>query len=330
MKHDEKGFGFIETESGGILFFHLSGCIGGSEGFFSLGKGDIVRVETVQGKGGKVQGVAVEKFDGEFSSDRSTEQPPIYAGSIPTFAKAEEARLNRISRKERLKFLLDRVHSDAHSPLKASKRLRQKFFGQEFNAFVLSVDIRRSTELMLKTRRTTEGFATFLSTLCEDLEYIVKRNYGVFDKFTGDGILAFFPQFFSGRDAAFFAVKAANECHVAFEKQYHEFRNIFSSVLIDVGLGIGIDFGVARLARMSNSYTIIGTPVVYACRMSAAPAGQTYANQCAYEIISEKFAGSIGIAETIVQVKHEGPLLAYSITLTDQDFTPEFPGWFQA
>ena len=38
----------------------------------------------------------------------------------------------------------------------------------------------------------------------------ITDSYGVFDKFTGDGILAFFPEFFSGPDAGFLAIRAAD------------------------------------------------------------------------------------------------------------------------
>src|SRR5262249_2842053 len=141
----------------------------------------------------------------------------------------------------------------------------RKMFSQSQGcpAFVMSVDIRRSTELMLKAR-TPEQFANFITTLCRDLESIVKSNYGVFDKFTGDGVLCFFPEFFTGDDAGYWVVKAANECHRAFELRYREFRSSFSTILIEVGLGIGIDYGTVHLVQMAGGLTVVGSPVVYA------------------------------------------------------------------
>ncbi len=108
----------------------------------------------------------------------------------------------------------------------------QKSFStaEECNAFVVSVDIRRSTELMLKAR-SPQQFAHFITTLCTELETIVKDNYGVVDKFTGDGILAFFPEFFAGEDAGFYAIAVADRCHRIFREKYREFRNSFTSVL---------------------------------------------------------------------------------------------------
>ena len=42
---------------------------------------------------------------------------------------------------------------------------------------------------------------------------------------------------------------AADQCHAAFERHYHESRKSFKTVLTDVGLGIGIDYGLVRLSK---------------------------------------------------------------------------------
>ncbi|WP_170267085.1 adenylate/guanylate cyclase domain-containing protein [Brevifollis gellanilyticus] len=103
--------------------------------------------------------------------------------------------LEQLSQKQELAFLLTRVSTEAHEALLTNSTFRNQFFSSEDRAtFVVSVDIRRSTELMLKARRP-DLFAKFISELCTDLEVIIKQSGGVFDKFTGDGILAFFPRF---------------------------------------------------------------------------------------------------------------------------------------
>ena len=60
----------------------------------------------------------------------------------------------------------------------------------------MSIDIRRSTELMLKAR-TTELFAEFMAGLCEQLQGLIRDKFGIVDKFTGDGLLVSFLEFFS-------------------------------------------------------------------------------------------------------------------------------------
>jgi adenylate cyclase len=190
----------------------------------------------------------------------------------------------------------------------------------------MSVDIRRSTELMLKAR-APEMFAAFITTLCRDLGNIVKSNFGVFDKFTGDGVLAFFPDFYSGGDAGYWVIKAAHQCHESFSTRYKEFRSSFTTVLTSVGLGIGIDYGPAHLVQMAGGLTVVGAPVVYACRMAGAPAGSTFLNQLAYERISERYSPYCFLRETELDLKHEGPTLAYSVELSKGTYEPHPPEW---
>jgi class 3 adenylate cyclase len=226
-----------------------------------------------------------------------------------------------------LTLLLTRVNQAAQNELLKSAEFHANFLGTEpCNMFVMSVDIRRSTELMLKAR-TPRGFATFITELCRDLENIVKECFGVFDKFTGDGILAFFPEFFSGDDAAFYALDAAVRCHAAFNAKYREFRSSFSAILNDVGLGIGIDYGPANLAQMAGGLTVVGVPVVYACRLGGAPAGKTLLNQPAYEKIMEQLSAVCFLRETELDLKHEGKALAYEVTRNAREYAPRPPAW---
>jgi class 3 adenylate cyclase len=182
---------------------------------------------------------------------------------------------------------------------------------------------------MLKAR-SPKLFADFITTLCGDLEDIFKRNWAVVDKFTGDGILAFFPEFFSGPDAGFLALRAAKQANDAFSRRYREFRTSFTTILNDVGLGTGIDYGKVHQVRMAGALTIVGQPVVYACRMGGAPAGKILMNQPAFEVISSRYENLTMIDETLISIKAEGDLVAYAVRLLNKDFTPESPGWIPA
>lgn len=233
----------------------------------------------------------------------------------------------------RLKFLLDRVNDAAQGVLLArdskSEHLLSAFKSPRQNLFAVSIDIRRSTELMLKARDASK-FADFITRLSTALIEIVKAHFGVVDKFTGDGILAFFPEFFSGPDAGFYALDAAALCHKAFKQHYAEARSSFSSVLTDVGLGIGIDYGEAALVEIVGGLTIVGPPVVYACRMGGCPPGETFLNQPAFEEVSTKHGAYFLMNETMLEIKHEGRLLAYSAKRAPNTFTPTLPDWAQA
>jgi class 3 adenylate cyclase len=241
--------------------------------------------------------------------------------------KALETTLQELQAKEQLGFLLNRVSPEAQRALLERDEFRELFLSsRECRAFVMSVDIRRSTELMLKAR-TAEDFAQFTTTLCGDLMNIVLDSLGVFDKFTGDGVLAFFPDFYSGTDAAFRVVQAADRCHEAFKRHYHAFRRSFTSILTDVGLGIGVDFGSVHLVQMAGGITVVGAPVVYACRLSGAPPGTTLVNQPAYEVISDRFGAFCFTSETSLEIKHEGRMLAYEVRLNGRPHAIAAPEW---
>ena len=231
------------------------------------------------------------------------------------------------NKKQGLRHLLDRVNEAAKNKLIESEEFRNRFeTGKPCTAVVMAVDIRRSTELMLKAREP-QFYADFITGLCADLTQIILGHYGVFDKFTGDGILSFFPDFYSGNDSPYLAVKAADECHKSFHAHYHDQRKYFKSILLDVGLGIGIDYGEAHLVKVQDGLTVIGTPVVYACRMSGAAGGQTLLNQPAYEITSQKFGEYVNFQETEIDIKHEGKTLAYLATLAKKRYEPKPPDW---
>jgi class 3 adenylate cyclase len=235
--------------------------------------------------------------------------------------------IDELNNKQGLQHLLNSVSSDVHEKIETDEKFRLQFTSDaEVNAFVVSIDIRRSTELMLKAR-SPKLFADFITTLCGDLEDIFKQNWAVIDKFTGDGILAFFPEFFSGPDAGFLALLAAKQANDAFSRRYRQFRTSFTTILNDVGLGTGIDYGKVHQVRMAGALTIVGQPVVYACRMGGAPAGKILMNQPAFEVISNRYENLTIIDETLISIKAEGDLVAYDVRLLNRDFIPESPSW---
>lgn len=258
-------------------------------------------------------------------------------GSIRSQGASHDASKKKINELEKLNkelktmleldFLLTRVNPAAQKMLRKSEDFRKKFFNKsECNSLVMSVDIRRSTELMLKSR-SPEKFSDFITLLCSDLIKIITDNYGVVDKFTGDGVLAFFPDFYSGRDAGLYAVRTAAQCHTAFNNHYKSGRGTFLSVLTDVGLGIGIDYGKTQLVHMAGGLTVVGAPVVYACRLAGAPAGKTYLNQPAYEEVSRIAADTVIFNETSLDIKHEGSILAYDMQIRSEEVTAQTPEW---
>jgi class 3 adenylate cyclase len=215
--------------------------------------------------------------------------------------------------KEKINHIIPRIREEARKKLLESSEFLGLFNdAKSCEAVVVSIDIRRSTELMLKARKP-ELFSKFITELSSKLSENIISNYGIFDKFTGDGILAFFPKFYSGDEAIIRALKSAEECHEIFDKHYHNSKSCFNVFINDVGLGIGIDYGTVTLVNTSNELTVVGIPVVYACRMSGAKAGDTILNQPAKEEIERLCATQIKITDTTILIKNEGTAEVYKV-----------------
>lgn len=229
--------------------------------------------------------------------------------------------------KEKINHILPRICEEARQKLLSDHKFRDLFQdAKSCDSVVVSIDIRRSTELMLKARKP-ELFSRFITELSQKLSEVILTNYGIFDKFTGDGILAFFPKFYSGEQAIIRALKAADECHKIFNQHYKNSRECFNVFIKDVGLGIGIDYGSVTLVNTRNELTVVGIPVVYACRMGGAKAGETLLNQPAKEEITKLSNNYIKVTETEINIKNEGVALAYLIEIHHSSFEVPKPEW---
>jgi len=229
---------------------------------------------------------------------------------------------------ERGRLVLDKVSPRAHEALFSDRALRDRFLASKSAcaSFIMSIDIRRSAELMLNAR-SADLFAEFMAGLCEELRNLICDRFGIVDKFTGDGLLACFPEFFSGEDAGYRAISAAHEAHIAFAKRYRQHRRSFCTVLAETGLGIGIDYGDIRFVQIAGDLTVVGAPVVYAARLSSAPAGKTVLNQRAYEIIAAHYGAFCSTSEIELDIKHQGRVLACEVKLKKRSFVPSDPPW---
>lgn len=232
-----------------------------------------------------------------------------------------------LQKKEKISHILPRICEEARQKLLSDDTFKDLFQdAKSCDCVVVSIDIRRSTELMLKARKP-ELFSKFITELSQKLSEVILTNFGIFDKFTGDGILAFFPKFYSGEQAIIRALKASEECHKVFEEHYKNSRECFNVFIKDIGLGIGIDYGVVTLVNTRNELTVVGIPVVYACRMGGAKAGDTLLNQPAMEEISRLCDNYIKVTETELNIKNEGTALAYLIEIHKSSFDIPKPEW---
>jgi len=258
----------------------------------------------------------------ELNSKSGTEMEKLKEANRSLRAEYEKA-----IQKDNLRHLLDRVCNESHEFLLNSDNLKLVLReGSALNAFVLSIDIRRSTDLMLKAK-SPKAFSSFITELCVQLRGCVVENAGVFDKFTGDGILAYFPKEFSGNDAGCLAIKVASNCHDIFDNVYKKHVNSFTCVPVDAGLGIGIDFGQVYLTKIGNDLTVVGTPVVYACRLNSCSAGKTVINQPVYEELSKSSKLNLLFAASAIDFKYDGKILCYETVLNGINEEFDSPPW---
>lgn len=264
---------------------------------------------------------------GRARSDQEAHAFRNLADENARLASEHQAALLKYEEQAKLAHLLHRVNPAGQRKLLEDPRFRAHFESSEVcPAYVVSVDVRRSTELMLKAREPAL-FAEFMHALAIRLRAIILDRYGIFDKFTGDGILGFFPEFFSGPDAGYLALDAAAACHEAFRVHYESHYDFFSTVLLDVGLGIGIDFGDVSMVTVGGEFTIVGAPVVYACRMGGAGPGETLVNRPAFSRLSGDYAANVHFVPAELVVKHEGRTLAHRATMTPHVLQPQERDW---
>lgn len=204
--------------------------------------------------------------------------------------------------------------------------LYRNFDGKSFNTTVVSIDIRSSTQLMLNAK-SPKDFVTFIYDLSGNLSELVKQNFGIYDKFTGDGLLCFFPNFYSGENHVYLALKFADTCHHLFNEIYTKHHDKFNAVRSDVGLGIGIDVGDTYITFVNSEPTVIGTSVVYACRLSSAPANMTYINQQVLEVIRDKYEEYFELIQDEIEFKGQGKMLVHQCSLIKKLNPLPKPDW---
>lgn len=228
---------------------------------------------------------------------------------------------------------LSRVHDDAAYKMLNDESFAQRFIStDEFKAVIFSVDIRRSTDLMLKCQ-SPNIYADFINALTTELTESVKNRFGIYDKFTGDGLLAFFPNFYSGTDAILYSLLCSHDCQIIFNTVFDSYKKYFSLDKIQTGLGIGIDIGNVYKAGLGMEYTVIGKPVVYACRFSAAPADHTYLTEDALSNLLKHNKESFSITKTSIPIKHEAPMCAYDVKFNSEEnfdnLKTTVPDWYE-
>jgi class 3 adenylate cyclase len=147
--------------------------------------------------------------------------------------------------------------------------------------FVMAADIRESTMLMKEAVRF-ERFARTMDKFVSAVRSGIGAPGGWFDKFTGDGFLAYWivraatQEAYQQRfiEAAGNLADTAHQLVELFHRRVLEdFRRNSRNLSGGVGLAIGLDAGPGFLVEIAGELTVVGPPVVGAVRMVTAAAG---------------------------------------------------------
>jgi class 3 adenylate cyclase len=146
--------------------------------------------------------------------------------------------------------------------------------------FVMAADIRESTLLMKEAVRF-EQFAKIMDKFVSAVRSGIGTPGGWFDRFTGDGFLAYWIVPSAPKDAyqQRFVEAAGNLAHTGHQliELFHsrvleDFRRNSRNLSDGVGLSIGLDAGPGFLVEIAGELTVVGPPVVGAVRMVTAAA----------------------------------------------------------
>src|SRR5208282_1825509 len=145
-------------------------------------------------------------------------------------------------------------------------------------AIVVVGDLRMST-LVLKEAVEPSIFARFIVGFTEAVRGLANASGGWFDKFTGDGFVAFW---IPPKDAPTGLGAIPDFCRTtlsAADALLASLRRNSRNFPAGTGLSIGIDAGPCQLVRVRDLVTVVGSPIVGATRMVAgASAHQTILN----------------------------------------------------
>ena len=141
------------------------------------------------------------------------------------------------------------------------------------NAAVVVGDLRMSG-LLIREAISASLFARYIIGFTEAVRGLAISFNGWFDKFTGDGFIAFWiyevVQFLPG-----FCRSVIPASETLIDNLKRNSRNF----PVGVGLSIGVDAGPCELVRVGDALTVVGSPIVGATRMvTGASAGEALIN----------------------------------------------------
>lgn len=178
---------------------------------------------------------------------------------------------------------------------------------------VLFADIRGFTRFT--EQNTAEKVIETLNRIFQSLSQVVFKHRGTFDKYLGDGFMAFYGAPVAGEDDAKRAVDTAIEMQVLFR----DLRERSGDELRGLGLGIGLHSGEAVVGNIGSEkvmdYTVVGDVVNVAKRLQEqAGSGQILLSRHTYELAHKEVEAEP--LEPIQVIGRREPIPAYLIQVS--------------
>ncbi len=178
-------------------------------------------------------------------------------------------------------------------------------------SIIVTGDIRRSQHLLTYSKSNEDYSNRMIEFLSKSRE-LIEKSFGIFDKFTGDGFLAYFNEAICEKFGIDFLSAFLN-----FNQEIHEFSNkLFQSwsetisVLPSdsIGLALGADVDQVLYKLIDYHFIAVSEGIVWSTRVaSGASANQTIINNRLYERM--KINSSLAFKEIIVEPKYGEPIM---------------------
>lgn len=191
------------------------------------------------------------------------------------------------------RFTKSRIRWGAHLPYHMLKTIPENLEIELSNSRTIAVvgDIRKSQDLMTYSP-SADFFRDMVIEFTQKSRQIIKNNYGIFDKFTGDGFLAYFNE-----DVCKKAGKNFVDCFINSSKEIMDFsiehfakwtKSIRKLPLGSSGLTIGADIGKIEYKEIEGHLFAIGDTIVWANRVcSAGKSNEIILNNILYNLVKE-------------------------------------------
>lgn len=185
-------------------------------------------------------------------------------------------------------FIRWRGHFPPPIPEQMGERIR---WAGETDTIAVFGDVRHSQDVM-KYGASAVDFARRMGEFVGESRRMIRKYCGLFDKFTGDGFLAYFNEHLCQWHGLNYV-----DCFTAFLTEYVDYaqehfeawrRTLRKLPVEPVGLAIGADMGTVTFRDYDDHLVAVGEPIVWANRMcSEARAGEILVNN----LLSEALRG---------------------------------------